>query len=152
MGCQFGQAVRQPNGQSDRRTIGRIGHFTRNFLSDLEDFISPVIRGLSSIGQTQAAPFRLEQLMPQGFFQLPHLYADSLYGHVQALGRSGHAPLLGHDPKIIQMTVIQIAHVNCPSQVAEGASSNQRYNTGTTTSVSKVEVISPPITTTAKGR
>ena len=90
--------------------------------------------------------------MPQGFFQLPDLYADGLYGHVQALGRARHASFLGHHPKIIQMAVIQIAHVYSPSQVTEGASSNQRYNTGTTTSVSKVEVISPPITTTAKGR
>ena len=76
-------------------------------LGELEDLFRLLQGHHASFGQRQASSCGPQQLTAQVTLELAHLSAHGLYRHVQPLGSPRHAALLGHDPEVIQMTVVE---------------------------------------------
>lgn len=107
VGGQFGNAVRQAHRQPYHRLGGGGADLLGQFLADLEDLFGAGEGGLAGIGQGHAAPGRAQQLVPQVLFQLAHLGADGLDGHVEPLGGAREAAFLGDHPEVVQVAVIE---------------------------------------------
>ena len=107
---QLGDAVRQAHGQPVGAAHRRVTHIGMQALADAENLFGARERRLPGFGEREAPPLRLEQLMAKRLFQLLHLGADGLNGHVQPLGGAGEATRLGHNPEVVQMAVVQCRH------------------------------------------
>jgi hypothetical protein len=108
---QLGNAVRDAQVQPQRLAAGGFAHAHGQQLAQRKDVVGLVQRRHAGVGQHQVAALAAQQAHAQRFFQLAHLGADGLHGHVQPLGGAGNAAFLGHHPEVIQMAVIEaLAH------------------------------------------
>ena len=104
---QFGQAVRNARSQANGGRTDRIAHQRRQVFAQLKNLVGLLHGGQPGIGQHQAATHGFEQGVAQGTLQLPHLGAHGLHRHVELVGRTGDATLLGHDPEVVQVLVVE---------------------------------------------
>ena len=104
---QFGQAVRDARGQSDGGRTDRISYQRGQVFAQLKNLVGLLHGGQPGIGQHQAATRGFEQGVAQGPFQFTHLGAHGLHRHVEFVGRPGDATFFGHDPKVIQVLVVE---------------------------------------------
>jgi hypothetical protein len=107
---QFWDAVGQSNGQACDLAAGGLANLFRNDLPQLKDLLGPGKGGLARLGHRDAAAGGLEQLVAECLLEFPHLGADGLHRHVQPLRGTGEATLLGDDPEVVQMTVVEHGH------------------------------------------
>ena len=108
---QFGNAVGDAQAQAQRCARGGFAHALGQLLAQGKNVVGLVQRGHTRFGQHQIAAFVAQQAHAQRLLQHTHLGADGLHGHVQALGGACHAAFLGHDPKVVQVAVVEaLAH------------------------------------------
>jgi len=110
VGGQFGESVGQAHRQALDALGGRLVDLVRHHLADLEDLLGAGEGGLAGLGQHQATALGLEQLMPQRSLEFPHLRADRLHRHAEPVRRAGETALLGDDPEVVQMAVVEGGH------------------------------------------
>jgi hypothetical protein len=108
---QLGNAVGDAQVQPQRLAAGGLAHAHGQQLTQRKDVVGLVQRRHAGVGQHQVAPFGAQQAYAQRLFQLAHLGADGLHGHVQPLGGAGNAAFLGHHPEVEKMAVVEaLAH------------------------------------------
>jgi hypothetical protein len=103
-------AVGHADGEAHRLPRRRCGCLLGDQFPQMKDLFGAGENRLPGVGEIDTASGRLEQLMSQILLQRLDLGADRLDGHVQPLRGSRKAALLGHDPEVVEVPVVQQAH------------------------------------------
>ncbi len=109
---ELGQPVGNAHCQPRRGRLDGGKHLLGQGLGELEDLLCLLQGHHAGFGQGQSSSCGAQQLAAEVALELAHLSAHGLYRHVQSLGSARHAALLGHDPEVIQMPVVEAqAHI-----------------------------------------
>ena len=79
----------------------------------MENLAGEVERDAAGFRRQQAPALRHQQRHAQGAFEQADLGADGLHRHAESLGRPREAALLGGDPEIVKVPIVQFGfHVS----------------------------------------
>ena len=103
----LGKASEMPTvSRNDRLPLGILDCLAQAF-AQLEYFFSVEQRLPASLGGYQSAPLGRQQSCTHGLFQKTDLHADGLHRNIEALGSTGETALLGRDPEVTKVSIVQ---------------------------------------------
>ena len=92
-----------------------------------EDLVRVAIDGAADVGEDHRATGANEQLLPEGFLQLPELAADRGLRDVELLARPRHAAFADHRPEVEEVVMVERVHAPTIHRSAPMGHPQNRY-------------------------
>lgn len=104
---EFGEGVGEADAQAEGGLEGAVVEGVHHFAAEGEDFFGVALGHEAGFGEDVFAAFALEEALAEGGFEFADLAGDGGLGDAEVGGGAGEAALLGDDPEVAQVVVIQ---------------------------------------------